>query len=177
MEELEERAERLEALWPVIARMLFRPADDDPLSELPVAQLRVIRVLALGSRTLSELAGELNLSMSAATQIANRLEEAGLVEKVGDSHDRRIRHLSLSERGTALMDARRQGRVDRVKQVFGRIPEARQIAILTEFDILLEACRQVLPPKSDSVAMVAELEQALPLPPEARMLSANEGNQ
>ena len=46
-------------------------------AELPLAQLRVCGVLCDGPRPMSAVSRELGVSLSAMTQIADRLERAG----------------------------------------------------------------------------------------------------
>ena len=54
--------------------------------------------------TASELAELLNVNKSAITALINRLEEKELIVRKRLAEDRRIVHLSLSERGHALFD-------------------------------------------------------------------------
>ena len=98
-----ELAIRLEALLPKVMRALFNPDPTDPLIELPMAQLRMVRLLTNRDYTVSDLSEEFNLSMSACTQMVNRLETMGLVARRGDEGDRRIRHVGLSEKGKRQM--------------------------------------------------------------------------
>jgi DNA-binding MarR family transcriptional regulator len=76
---------------------------NDPAVELPLAQLRVCRVLCDGRRSISAISRELGVSLSAVTQIADRLERAKLVARVADGGDRRIRCLQLTARGERLL--------------------------------------------------------------------------
>ena len=57
-------------------RQLFS-ADDHLAAELPLAQLRVCGMLYDGPHPMSVLSRELGVSLSAMTQIADRLERAG----------------------------------------------------------------------------------------------------
>src|SRR5262245_55471890 len=100
LESITEDATQLECLLPAVARRLFTL---DEASEMPVAQLRVCSILQSGPRSMSSLSEELNISVSAVTQIADRLEKAGLVERVAESGDRRLRNLRLTETGQGLM--------------------------------------------------------------------------
>ena len=55
---------------------IFTLDDRDPTMELPVAQLRVCTLLDPGPRTISDLAKELGITVSAVTQLADRLDIA-----------------------------------------------------------------------------------------------------
>lgn len=53
---------------------------------------------------MSELAGRLRCDASNVTGLADRLEDAGLVERRQDPHDRRRKNLVLTDHGRALRD-------------------------------------------------------------------------
>ena len=54
-------------------------AVDDSAADLPLRQLRVCMALHEGPRSMSYLSRELGVSLSAMTQIADRLEHTGLL--------------------------------------------------------------------------------------------------
>jgi len=121
---------QLEYLVPKLMRSLFTLDPEDPAMDLPVAQLRVCAILSNGPLAISALARELNTSVSAGTQIADRLESSGLVERIPGRRDRRIKNLRLTERGADLIRDRRKRRVRRAVQVLRRMsPAARARAI------------------------------------------------
>src|SRR5438477_7631090 len=91
------QARAIAALFLPLARQLFT-ADDAVAAELPLAQLRVCGILYGGPRSMSVLGRELNVSLSAMTQIADRLERARLVKRVTVGDDRRVRCLQLTGR-------------------------------------------------------------------------------
>lgn len=67
-----DEAKRMTELLMSLMRDIF--AVDDQASELPMRQLRVCAMLYEGSRSMSSLSRELGVSLSAMTQIADRLE-------------------------------------------------------------------------------------------------------
>ncbi len=87
---------------------------DDPAVDLPLAQLRVCTVLYGGPRPMSSLGRELGVSLSAITQIADRLERAGLVTRVAKGGDRRVRCLQLTHRGEKMMRLHEEARIQRM---------------------------------------------------------------
>src|SRR5580704_18080599 len=95
---LQEQALQLESLLPALNRKLFTLVPDHPSAEIPMAQLRTCSILQFGPRTMTSLSEELGISLSAMTQIADRMERAGLVERIMMREDRRQRLLQLSER-------------------------------------------------------------------------------
>lgn len=136
-------AAKIEALLPRLMRKLWRNDLDDPLAELPLGQLRLVRVLDQGPRTLTDLAAELQMSASAATQLVSRLEETGLVEKEVDAEDRRVRHLRLTHSGCSHMAARRKSRVEQITRALERVQPDRRDAIVEALEELVEACREL----------------------------------
>jgi DNA-binding MarR family transcriptional regulator len=92
---------------------------------------------------MSALSRELGVSLSALTQIADRLERARLVKRVAFGCDRRVRHLQLTERGENLMRVREVARTQRVLAALEHLsPEARE-EVTAAMQALLNACRAV----------------------------------
>jgi DNA-binding MarR family transcriptional regulator len=90
---------------------------DDPVVNLPLGQLRVCGVLCGGPLPMSAIGRELGASLSAMTQIADRLERARLVRRVPRGDDRRVRCLQLTERGEKMMRLHEQTRIRRMSDV------------------------------------------------------------
>jgi len=126
----DEQAAELECLLPKLMRRLFTLEPGSVVSELPLAQLRLCTILQAGPKPMSAVGEELQTSVSAVTQIADRLERAGLVERVPESGDRRMKLLRLTHQGADLMRSRREMRVRRVGEVLGHLsPNDRESAI------------------------------------------------
>jgi DNA-binding MarR family transcriptional regulator len=124
-------------------------AEDDPVAEVPLAQLRLCNVLMGGPRPMSEISREIGTSLSAVTQIADRLERSGLIQRIPRGDDRRIRCLQLTERGDEMMrlhDERRVGRMSRVLEQLR--PEERQ-AVIATFEMLVRAAGAARGPETD----------------------------
>jgi DNA-binding MarR family transcriptional regulator len=142
-----DHASALERILPEIARRMFTVPPGSPLAELPNAQLKVCSLLLEGRRTMSQIGEEMNISVSAVTQIADRLEKAGMVRRVSDDsgadNDRRHRYLALTEFGEDLLQARRAQRRTRVAAVLSRIPAHEREAIRHALERLLVASREV----------------------------------
>jgi DNA-binding MarR family transcriptional regulator len=89
---------------------------------------------------MSALGRELGVSLSAMTQIADRLERANLVQRVAKGDDRRIRCLQLTDSGEKIMRLRQKARIERISDLLEYLnPSARQ-NVLTSFQTLLGAC-------------------------------------
>jgi DNA-binding MarR family transcriptional regulator len=57
-----------------------------------------------GSRTVTQLVEQLQLTQSAVTELVQRAEQAGLLERRPSQTDGRVYHLSLTEVGRARLD-------------------------------------------------------------------------
>lgn len=165
MDPTKRNAERIEALLPRIMRALFRPDESDPISDLPMAQLRLMRVLYRACLSGTEICHELHISPSAFSQLSHRLEEAGLVTYHVDEVDRRVKRYSLTDLGWTLMDERRGRRIEKAAQALATLDPDQQAAIMDALALLLDTCRQAFPqPELDeSLQLTAELEQSLPI--------------
>ena len=135
---LQEQAAELEAMVPQVLRRLFA-ATNGTLEELPLAQLRICNILQTGPRSMSAIGEEIGISVSAVTQIADRMERSGLVERASSVEDRRLKHLSLSRHGETLMRERRERRVRRVVNVLQHLNEKDRVALMAALHQLLDA--------------------------------------
>jgi DNA-binding MarR family transcriptional regulator len=124
---LDLEAEEFVVLLRQLIRQVFALDPEDPSTDLPVAQLRVCALLGDGPLTVTALAHELDISVSAATQVADRLEAAGLATRVTDQDDRRVRNLVLTPQGETLTHRRRTRRTQAARTLLGRLaPEERR---------------------------------------------------
>jgi DNA-binding MarR family transcriptional regulator len=137
-----EEAEKLALLMPALMRQLFT-LDDDLSLDLPLAQLRVCAMLCDGPCPMSVLGKELGVSLSAMTQIADRLERAKLVSRVGRENDRRIRCLELTRHGEKIMHRREQSRIQNVSAVLKNISGSARKEIVAALEILMKASTEL----------------------------------
>jgi len=142
-DEIKLQAAQLEQLLPGLARRLFTVEPDHPLADLPIAQLRVCSLLLQhGARPMSQVGDELSISLSAVTQLADRLERAGLVTRIAESApgcDRRTKRLCLTPRGEMLMISRRALRLARTEAALRHLPAVSRRAVLDALETLLDA--------------------------------------
>jgi DNA-binding MarR family transcriptional regulator len=133
-----EEAEKIALLMPALMRQMFT-LDDDLSIDLPLAQLRVCAMLRDGPRPMSLLGKELGVSLSAMTQIADRLERAKLVSRVGRENDRRVRCLELTRHGEKIMHRREQSRIQNVSAVLKNVSGSARKEIVAAMEILMKA--------------------------------------
>ena len=135
-------AEVVAGLIPRLARGLSSP-EKDPADGLPLAQLRLCGILSEGPRPMSALSRELGVSLSALTQIADRLERARLVKRTAEGSDRRVRCLQLTARGEKMTRKRREARVLRTLAVLEHLTAPQREAVQASLEVLATACSAV----------------------------------
>ena len=158
-EALSLQASRLEELLPRLLRRLFTLDPDHPVAEMPLAQLRACSILMSGPRSMSVLSDEMGISVSAMTQIADRMERSDLVERVVGQEDRRQKNLQLTNYGAELMRSRREMRIRRAAAALKALmPEARETT-LAALQGLLEAANNSAPVVRREESLTNRLEQ------------------
>ncbi len=153
--EITEQARTMISILPALMRNLFR-LDDDLATELPLAQLRVCSLLLDGPRSMSMLGREMGVSLSAMTQIADRLERSRLVKRVSEGTDRRVRCLQLTTRGEHLMHRRDEERLLSAAAVLRHLSPAARCEMLKSLELLRQACFAALENKKREETFTAE---------------------
>ena len=80
----------------------------DPPGMSATQHLALVTVAEHGQMAIGDLAEAERLPSSAATQLVDRLEEAGLVTRSRDPHDRRGVQVVITDSGRRLVDERRR---------------------------------------------------------------------
>ncbi len=142
LDKLQEQAAHLESMLPVLMARLFRLDPEHPLAEIPLAQLRICVFLEAGPRSMSAISEEFKTSVSAVTQMADRLERGGFVERIVGCDDRRQKMLSLTEYGACVMKSRREMRVGRVHETLLRLPPETRETLIVAIEAFREAARE-----------------------------------
>jgi DNA-binding MarR family transcriptional regulator len=122
---------------------------DDSTLDLPLRQLRVCLTLCGGRESMSELSRELGVSLSAMTQVANRLERQGLVERVFDGSDRRVRFLQLTEQGEALMRSHEEAQLRRMERCLRQMGQEEAEQVLRALGALVDSCASLNMPAEE----------------------------
>ena len=121
--------------------------------ELSVAQMGTLMLLdAEGSSTVSDLANDLGRSLSATSRLLDQMVRRGLVSRQEDEYDRRVKRVTLAERG---------------RELIGRVQRRRAEAQLAVMDALSETDR------ADVMRAMALLAEAATRRREAEQLSAD----
>ena len=110
-----------------------------PLGLTP-AQERALRMITRSEEPLrmAELADHLGIVPRSVTTVVDALEEAGLVRREIDPHNRRAIRLHLTDRGVAVRDEMRDARRRAAEDLFAPLP-AEDRKALGELLSLLDA--------------------------------------
>jgi DNA-binding MarR family transcriptional regulator len=73
--------------------------------------------------TVGDVAGHLQLSLSSATQLVERLTKSELVKRKHDPSDRRIIRLSITENGIKELENMQEKMRNKLEKIFSKIPE------------------------------------------------------
>jgi DNA-binding MarR family transcriptional regulator len=76
-----------------------------------------------GPISMGHIADLLDVSVSNATGLIDRMVERGLVERVGDPEDRRVVLVRPSSEGLAALDASEGLKLDRIRTICGRLSD------------------------------------------------------
>lgn len=87
-----------------------------------------------GSCSLGDLAGELDVAMSSASQMVNRLVGQGLVARELDAGNRRQVVIGLSKKGEALIAELQQGLLQGYEKVLLQLDEQDQEELVCAFE-------------------------------------------
>jgi DNA-binding MarR family transcriptional regulator len=113
---------------------------DDSMMDLPLRQLKVCLSLYRHSRSMSEISRELKLSPSAVTQVSDRLERRGLIERVFQDEDRRVRKLRLTRKGQQLVRSRERKQLRRIAAALDTLTANELSRVMTGLETLAQTC-------------------------------------
>ena len=113
---------------------------DDSMMDLPLRQFKVCLTLYGQSRSMSEISRELKLSPSAVTQVSDRLERRGLIERVFQDEDRRVRKLRLTRKGQQLVRSREQKQLRRITAALDTLTPNELGQVMTGLETLAQSC-------------------------------------
>jgi DNA-binding MarR family transcriptional regulator len=113
---------------------------DDSMMDLPLRQLKVCLTLYGHSRSMSEISRELKLSPSAVTQVSDRLERRGLIERVFQDEDRRVRKLRLTRKGQRLVRSRERKQLRRIAAALDTLTANELGQVMTGLETLARSC-------------------------------------
>jgi DNA-binding MarR family transcriptional regulator len=140
---VEEYADRLIAIFPVVMRELTKKQTDDLCKgKISIPQFLILDLLGRNPRCkMKDLARFMRVSTAAMTGLVNRLVRSGYAVRKSDSHDRRIVYVACATKGTELVKKIIAQRRALIIKVFGSLSVAEReeyLKILTRIrDIVL----------------------------------------
>ena len=136
----QELVDRFLELRPALARRFAAARSPELRGELglvTVHQLEVLHGLAGGDITMSQLARRLDISESAATDVADRLVRQGLAERKADLRDRRVVVLALSEDGRRIIGRIERQRRKMAESILGALSDAQLEELLRLIEVMV----------------------------------------
>ena len=133
-----ELIERLERLYPeLLGRMGRLRALVHEGLDLTYNQYKTLLTIAGSGRcSLGDLGRDLEVAMSSASQMVDRLVAQGLVERQQDAENRRQVIIRLTPRGQALIGELRSGILDRYRKLLKQLEPAEQEELVAAFETI-----------------------------------------
>lgn len=135
-------------------RMVNVASGDDPLAELTLSQKRIVRSVYESPSTVSSLAEEMNLTVSAVTQNVKKLLDQGILEHGEQEEDRRQKPLRLTAYGEAMMRERSERQQIRARQILKKFSPEEQDQILKALRLLVNTAGA--PPAAAAPEMILD---------------------
>lgn len=82
-----------------------------------------------GTRRLTSLAVDEGVAQPSMTQLIQRLEQQGLVERNRDADDRRVVRVTITQAGRDLLAARRRTRADEMAKLLSTLEPEEEVAL------------------------------------------------
>lgn len=103
-----------------------------------------------GNLKMGDLAKRLGVTMGAATNLADKLVNAGSVSRQRDEHDRRVVRLALTAKGRKYVEEIDGTFVQFCTVVMGQLPAEQRARFLSDFGHVLSLMRQHCGPNPES---------------------------
>jgi DNA-binding MarR family transcriptional regulator len=153
-----QQAAELTFLISALMRTLYSLETGDLALELPLAQIRACAAITEEPLTITALSSALGISLSAATQLADRLEKAFLVERFVLPDDHRVKLLRMTPHGKQIIDARRARRVERTAKALDVLSAEDRTLVISSIRRLYEAGKSVNSQQAEGPLPDAETE-------------------
>ena len=113
-----------------------------PELEVTMSQWRTLTRLAQGPERMGSIAGQLNISLSSATSMIDRLIEKDLVERSPDPNDRRVVLCQLTPKGKDEIGRFLQIHQLQFRDIAQRLPTPDLELVVRAMEILAEAAQR-----------------------------------
>ncbi|MBI5656611.1 MAG: MarR family transcriptional regulator [Geobacter sp.] len=135
-----EQIERIAQLYPVIMRVMgrIRSMVHDGMDLTYNQYKMLLTIYDKGSCPLNLLAKELQIAMSSASEMVDRLVNLGFVFRTVDEENRRQVIIYTTEQGEELIRELRRGIVENYRKLLERLPERDRERLVQSFEALAE---------------------------------------
>jgi DNA-binding MarR family transcriptional regulator len=96
-----------------------------------------------GSSGVHDIGEHMEISSAAASQIVERLVQSGLVERMEDPQDRRVPHITLTEKGCCAIKTGMDRLFHWVEELAESLTDEERQVVLKALPILMEAERRI----------------------------------
>jgi len=135
--EKEKKLQELEEVFQEVARNISVKIFQDADRVLTHPQFFMLKHLGSGPATVSEVAEQLGVSLSAITSMADRMVKMGYLIRTRSESDRRLVMLELTENGRKVLEESTRKRRKIVYNLLGRLPEDDLVALYDIYSKLL----------------------------------------
>jgi DNA-binding MarR family transcriptional regulator len=112
--------------------------------DLSITEIHTIEAVGMyGSRTMSEVAAQLEITTGTLTTAVDKLIKKGYMERKRSESDRRIVNVNLSRRGKLAYRIHEKFHKDMVKQVITGFTEQEEIALISGLEKLNEHLKKI----------------------------------
>ncbi len=116
-------------------RAFFAYAKENNIS---MSQFGALGHIARGASGVSDIGDDLGISSAAASQMLERLVQQGLILRSEDPHDRRVKQIVLTEKGTELLHGSWQARQSWLEDLVVLLSPEEQAQITASLAILID---------------------------------------
>ncbi|MGA8681610.1 MAG: MarR family winged helix-turn-helix transcriptional regulator [Acidimicrobiales bacterium] len=139
------QAEAPARLRMAVARLSKRLKPTAAAGALTTTEVDVLQTVArVGPVKLSMLADQAGLNPTMLSRVVARLEEQGLLRRLGDASDGRVCRVEVTEAGSELRDRVRSERTDVLTNELDRLPAADRNAVLAALPALEQLAERLL---------------------------------
>jgi len=122
-------------------RTFFLYAKQNGFSITQIATLFLIR--RKGTTSVSNISGELEITIPAASQLLDRLVQQGLVVRSEDPNDRRLKQITLSKQGEFVLKEGLHARQIWLEDLIQLMSPAEQEQVIAALSIMLAKANQL----------------------------------
>lgn len=116
-------------------------------SDLSITEIHTIEAVGLyGSRTMSEIASRLEITMGTLTTAIDKLIKKAYVERSRSQIDRRIVNVSLTNKGKLAYRIHEKFHMDMVKEIMNDFTDEEEEALLTALHKLNKHLKEIYMP-------------------------------